>query len=312
MAYSKDLSLGIDYALKTKYWIAVFLTAGFACNEKQIEIMIKVFWISLFIGSILSFLQYMGLLGIPKTRFLGFGLVYTVSSMYILIGLLTVSYYFRVVTDWKKKCILMILLMAFLFYLTILRGRNGYFVLILVSPLIMHNLTFKIHFSFKLLFLFVLIGSLSLSPVVKLRVKTTINQLKRIETIKEGQIDPLFIRPFMYHSALKLIFQNPILGVGTGSLKYYTERKGHAVDHPHNNILYMGVSFGIVGIISCLWLFWTMLKISWVNRGSPAGYFVFSICIVIFLGGVFDTLIINSGTSLLLPMGYGLLNHLDA
>jgi hypothetical protein len=74
----------------------------------------------------------------------------------------------------------------------------------------------------------------------------------------------------------------------------------------------MAVSFGVFGVFSILWLFWTMLKISWKNRGSPTGYLVFSICIVIFLGGIFDTLIINSGTSLLLPLGYGLLNHLDA
>ncbi|MDM8539147.1 hypothetical protein QUF70_20530, partial [Desulfobacterales bacterium HSG17] len=88
------------------------------------------------------------------------------------------------------------------------------------------------------------------------------------------------------------------------------EKKESAVNHPHNNLLYMAVSFGMVGVIICLWLFWKMFIISWHNRGSPLGYFIFSICIVIFLGGLFDTLILNSGTSLLLPMGFGLLNHL--
>jgi len=309
--YSKDLDLGIDYALKTKYWAAVFLTAGFASTEKRTNILIGSFWLSLFCGSFLAFLQYVGLLEIPKSGYAGFGIVYTVLSMYLLIGILTASYYFRIATGLKKKTVFLFLIIAFLFHLSILAGRNGYFVLVLVSPLIVHNLTIKLRFILKILVFVVLLGSLSLSPVVQQRVTKTLELLKKTETIKKGSIDATLIRPFIYHSALKLFFQNPVFGIGTGSLKYYTAKMGHGVTHPHNNILYMGVSFGIIGIFCCLWLFGEMFVISWKNRGSPLGYFVFSICVVIFLGGFFDTLILNSGTTLLLPMGYGLLNHLE-
>ncbi len=311
LSYSRDLDLGIDYALKTKYWVAVFLTAGFVCNEKRVDILIKVFWVSLFCGSVLAFLQYIELLGAPKSGYLGFGLVYTVLSMYLLIGILTASYYFKRVTGWRGKCILIVLLLAYLFHLSILEGRNGYFVLILLSPFLVHNLTIKMPLSIKLFILFVLIGCLSISPIVQKRVKITLEQLKYTETIFEGTLDPRFPRAFMFHSAMKLFCENPVLGIGTGSLTYYTEKLGHSVTHPHNNLLYMGVSFGLVGIICCLWLFWKMFAISWANRGSPLGYLILSICVVVFLGGFFDTLILNSGTSLLLPMGYGLLNHLE-
>lgn len=311
LLYSKDLELGINYALKTKYWIAVFLTAGFVCNEQRVEILIRVFWVSLFCGSVIAFLQYIDLFASPKSGYLGFGLVYTVLSMYLLIGILTASYYFKTFSNWKEKSVIIVLLISFLFHLSILEGRNGYFVLILISPFIVHNLTFKLPISVKLFILFVLIGCLSISPIVQKRVKTSLEQLKHTETIFEGTLDLKFPRPFMFHTAVKLLIENPILGIGTGSLKSYTEKTGYPLTHPHNSILYMGVSFGIVGIVCCLWLFGKMVSISWANRGSPLGYFVFSICVVIFLGGFFDTLILNSGTSLLLPMGYGLLNHIE-
>ncbi|MDM8539304.1 hypothetical protein QUF70_21320, partial [Desulfobacterales bacterium HSG17] len=70
LLYSKDLDLGIDYALKTKYWIAVFLTAGFYCTEKRIETLIGVFGLSLFCGGILSFFQYVGFLKPPISSYL--------------------------------------------------------------------------------------------------------------------------------------------------------------------------------------------------------------------------------------------------
>ena len=84
LLYSKDFNLGIDYALKTKYWIAIFLTAGIFCTGKRIAILIGSLWAGLFSGSVLAFLQYTGFLDIPRLGYLGFGLVYTVLSMYLL------------------------------------------------------------------------------------------------------------------------------------------------------------------------------------------------------------------------------------
>jgi O-antigen ligase len=156
------------------------------------------------------------------------------------------------------------------------------------------------------------IGALALSPIVQSRVKMTLDHLTRTEIIMEGKFDPEFPRPFMFHQAFKMIAKSPLIGIGTGSMHYYTKETGHVVNHPHNSMLYMQVSFGILGLISFFWLFGKMFFISYRNRDKPLGYLLFSICLVIFWGGFFDTLIINSGTSLLLPMGYGMLKHRDA
>ena len=103
---------------------------------------------------------------------------------------------------------------------------------------------------------------------------------------------------------------HPFMGIGTGSITEPTKARGHLVTHPHNNFLYMGASYGILGIAACFWLFWKMFKTSWRLRNTALGYFVFSACIVLFLGGMFDTQILNTGTLLFLSLTYGLLNHL--
>lgn len=312
LLYSKDLSLGLDYALKTKYWIAAFLTAAIVFKGKNIKIIIIAFWITLLTGSFLAFFQYVGIIPVPTSGFLGFGIVYTVLSMYLIIGIMMASHYYRSSHRGIEKIVMILLMIAFLFHLTILNGRNGYLVLLLVSPFIVHNLTAKLPISIKGVTFLLLIGALAISPVVQQRAKMTLEHLKRADVILEGKFDPFFPRPFMFHQTFKMIAKNPIIGIGTGSLKYYTQKTGHVVNHPHNSMLYMEVSFGLLGLASFFWLFGTMFLMSYRKKDDPIGYLVFSICIVIFLGGFFDTLIINSGTSLLLPMGYGLLNHLES
>jgi O-antigen ligase len=49
LLYSQNLDLGMDYALKTKYWIALFITAGLSLDEKRVHLFMKWFWAGLFI-----------------------------------------------------------------------------------------------------------------------------------------------------------------------------------------------------------------------------------------------------------------------
>jgi O-antigen ligase len=114
----------------------------------------------------------------------------------------------------------------------------------------------------------------------------------------------------MVRESVRIFMAHPFIGIGTGSITEPTKAKGLEVIHPHNNFLYMGTSFGIFGVAACFWLFWKMFKISWQSRKSALGYFVFSTCIVFFLGGMFDTQILNTGTLVFLSLTYGLLNHL--
>ena len=312
LLYSKDTVLGLDYALKTKYWVAVFIVAGLVWNENRTRILIKIFWSSLVAGSILGFFQYFGVLKMPSSGYSGFGIVYTVLSMYLIVGLITATFAFRTAKNSKEKLILIFLVCLFLFHLLTLKGRNGYFVLILLSPWLANNLMPSFRKSYKALIIALLILAISVSPVVQNRIQRTIEHLQQTTTIIKGEWDVQFPRPYMVHQAVKLFLSYPLIGAGTGSLHYYTAQEGHPVSHPHNSILYMAASFGSIGVAVYFWIFGQMFIMAWKRRTTMLGNFILAICTVIFLGGIFETPILNSGTSLLLPLGYGLLKHLDA
>lgn len=312
LTYSQNLDLGMDYAMKTKYWIALFVSASCCIDEKRIFILVSALWAGLLAGAALALIQFVGLVTAIDKNFLGFGIVHTLVSMYLIVGILMAAFYIKNINNFKIKLLLSLLILAFVFHLTVLEGRSGYLIFILISPLVAWDLMARFPLKIKALACLIIMICISLSPVVRVRVNDTYTKLmSQKDRILEGEDVKDFPRFYMAREALNIIKQHPVIGIGTGSLAEATRTKGHEVSHPHNNLLYMGASFGIVGVISCLWLFWNMFIRSWRCRKTPLGYFVFSTCLVLFLGGLFDTQILNTGTLLMLSMTYGFLHHLD-
>jgi len=311
LLYSQNTDLGMDYALKTKYWIAVFITAGFAFDDRQVFILLKWFWAGLLMGAFLALIQVVGIMAPIDQAYLGFGIVHTLIGMYLITGILTASFYYKNSESWKSRLVFLFLILAFLFHLAVLRGRTGYLIFGIISPFVANNLMYRFSLKIKILAATILVCFLLLSPIVKEEVKGTIVNLKeQKERILKGEYVVDLSRFFMVRESIRIFMAHPFIGIGTGSIAEVTRAKGHLVTHPHNNFLYMGASYGIFGIVSCFWLFWKMFKISWRSRKTALGYFVFSTCIVLFLGGMFDTQILNTGTLLFLSLTYGLLNHL--
>jgi hypothetical protein len=312
LLYSQNTDLGMDYALKTKYWLVIFITAGFAFDEEKVFILLKWFWAGLLMGAFLALIQVMGIVTPIQQEYLGFGIVHTLLCMYLITGILTASFYFKNTGSWKGRFVFLFLILAFLFHLAVLRGRTGYLIFGIISPFVANNLMYKFSRKIKIAVAVILVCFLLLSPIVKEEVKGTFVKLnEQKENILKGEYVVELSRFFMVRESVRIIMAHPFMGIGTGSITEATKAKGHLVTHPHNNFLYMGASFGIFGIAACFWLFWKMFKISWRLRETALGYFVFSSCIVLFLGGMFDTQILNTGTLLFLSLAYGLLNHLQ-
>ena len=313
LTYSCNFDLGIDYAMKTKYWLVLFISAGIIMDDSHFFFIIKGFWIGLLMGVILALIQFVGLTAPVKAGYLGFGIVHTLLSMYLIIGILMAAFYFKSVKALRFKIILLFLMLAFLFHLAVLKGRSGYLIFVLVSPLVAKDLMSSYSLKIKFFVSVFLVLSLFFSPVVRTIVSDTVVNLKTYkEEALKGEDIAKMPRFYILSETLNVMKQHPFIGVGTGSLVELTKKKGvDSINHPHNNILYMGVSFGIIGIFACLWLFWKMFIISWQNRETPLGYFVLCTCLVLFLGGMLDTQLLNTGTLLMLSMVYGFLNQLD-
>lgn len=312
LLYSQNLDLGMDYALKTKYWIVLFITAGLYLDEKRLFLIMKWFWAGLFMGAFLAFIQFIGLMAQINQWHLGFGIAYTLNDMYLIIGIMMASFYFKKEKAFTNRLVLLFLIFAFLFHLAVEKGKAGYLIFGFVSPFVANNLMYRFSLKIKIMVSVLLICCLMLSPVVRNEGKDIIVDLiEQKENILKGVYFHEFQRSFMFQEAVKIIIAHPFIGIGTGSLTEPTKAKGTLISHPHNNILYMGVSYGIFGIAACLWLFWKMFKMSWRSRETALGYFIFSTCMVLFLGGMFDTQILNTGTLLFLSLTYGMMNHLS-
>ncbi len=311
LLYSQNLDLGMNYALKTKYWIAVFITAGLVLDENRVYLLLKWFWAGLLMGAFLALLQFTGMMAPIRQGFFGFGIVHTLICMYLLVGILMASFYFKNAESREKKFIFFFLILAFLFHLALLKGRIGYLILGIISPFVAGNIMYRFSLKIKMMVSLLLVCFLLLSPVVReVSTAAIMNIKEQKEMILKGEYSETLPRFFIIPIAVKTFISHPFIGIGTGSFTEPTRTKGQPISHPHNNFLYMGVSFGIFGVAACFWLFWKMFRRSWLYRKTALGYFVFSTCSVLFLGGMFDTQILNTGTLLFLSLTYGLMNHL--
>ncbi|MBW1887252.1 MAG: O-antigen ligase family protein, partial [Deltaproteobacteria bacterium] len=160
-------------------------------------------------------------------------------------------------------------------------------------------------------------GIMLSSPIVHHRVSKVIEGLQQ-HLNSEGDVvtgkrySKYIDRIYMWRWAIALFIKHPLIGVGTGGYKKAILLEGgdQGISHPHNNILHMGVSFGIFGLFVFGWLFWILLKAGWQHRHSLPGFFILASSLVILIGGLTDTHILDAGGLFLLALTTGLLSLL--
>ena len=72
----------------------------------------------------------------------------------------------------------------------------------------------------------------------------------------------------------------------------------------------MAVSWGIVGILVWGWFFWVLLRAGWQHRDHIFGFFILSSVLVIMVGGMSNTHLLDSGGAFLLALTTGLASAL--
>ncbi|MBW1744392.1 MAG: O-antigen ligase family protein [Deltaproteobacteria bacterium] len=317
LLYTPDLSgVGIDYAAKSHYWLYAITVASIFFAIFPSERLIQAFLAGLALNAVVAIYQFAGF--VPLTRgyeYRGFGEGYGVLSVFLIVGILIASYYFGKAAEKKRKVLLSFLIMLYFFHLIIMQGRAGYVTFALLSPFIVHTLFRKLGFVKILLACICLLSLMAFSPVVRERVRLSISQLEHhVHEEGDGAWGKKYSkhqdRFFMWYGAIPIFLENPLLGVGTGGYQTAMKQRGKPGDpdmaHPHNNILHMAVSYGIVGIIAYFWLFVETLRNAWQQRETPVGFFVLSTAIVVFVSGLFNTTIIDVGTLFLLAVAVGL------
>ncbi|PKN62574.1 MAG: hypothetical protein CVU57_23830 [Deltaproteobacteria bacterium HGW-Deltaproteobacteria-15] len=318
LIYTPDLDgLGLKYAKKNHYWIYAVVFSTVVFPKKSVDRLMYAFMIGLLINALAGFLQAMGVVpvfaDIGNRGYVGLYGGHNTLAMLLVLGLLIASFYFRNGTKKSEKATYALLMIAFFLHIVIMESRGGYLILVLMSPIIVHNLFPRVSL-WATAGLYLLLIALTFStPVVRERAVNTYEKLS--EQYNEGEdfrwgrkYSKSMDRIYMWHWATKLFLQNPVLGVGTGGYKQATLNAGGdmGVDHPHNNILFVAANHGFAGLIVFLWLFWVLMRNGFKNRRSNTGFFILSSALVLFVGGFTETHIIDAGGAFLLSVTTGL------
>ena len=307
----------IGFAKKTHYWLYGLAVAAIPFGIYSPQRLIQGFLLGLAINALVAIMQLMGIFPVMNELAYGLGLGYSTMAAYLVLGILMASYYFRETEERRTRILLGLLMAGYFFHLVILKGRVGFLTFFVLSPLIVNNL-FKRFGILKIsVACLVLLGVMFLSPMVRDRASVSVMQLEEHLNADpnsawgkayNGQEDKFY----MWRGAIEIFLENPILGVGTGGYPIVLHERGKPdwpyVAHPHNNFLYMAVSFGLIGIFALCWFFWEMIRNAWEERQSPLGFFVLSTALVILVTGMVTTPIVDSATAFLLSLATGLQN----
>ena len=308
LLWSSDPVLGMKFAKKSYYWLYAFAISSISIYGYQ-KALINSFLYGLSLNVLFSIISFIGLVPMPKEFPSGF-MSHINHSLFLLTGILILSFNYKNCPILKQKNIILFLIAAFIFNLCINITRIGYLGLILLAPWILYNITGPKNFLKKTITALIAVGIiLSLSPVVHHKIYDAIEDVKKYNsgTIETSQ----GFRLHMWKGALNIFLQNPIAGTGTGGYKnamHQYKKDGDTQDfiHPHNSFLYMASNFGIIGIGAFLWLLTTYFKKAWQSRNTLNGFSMLSFGVVFLIGSLTDTQILSLATAIMFALMTGL------
>ena len=316
LLYTPDLSgFGIRYAGKTYYWLFCLAIASLAFQLYRPEKFIYAFLAGLGINAVVGLAQLTGIIAPNQGWYSGFTRGFSSLSAFLVLGILMGSFYLRNPNQKTKRWGLLLLLIVYFGHLIILESRTGYLTLVLLSPLLVKNLFRRLNLLKAFLVCLLISGTILLSPIARNRVDLAMDQLKyhlnaepdkawgREYTVHQDRF-------YFWYGAVEIFLENPILGIGTGGyptvLKERRNPSDPVIADPHNNLLYMAVSFGIVGILVFVWFFWELLRNAIKQRDTIPGYFILCTALVLLVNGLLNTTILDAGPLFLLSVAVGL------
>lgn len=312
---------GLEFALKNHYWLVSVAVAMLAFEKISFKQLVFAFFLGLSLSAIAGWMQFTGIVP-PRNGgfYTGLGSQYSTVNVYLIVAILTASDLFRRADNWNQRIVYIVLMVLFFSHLVIMQGRSGYLTLLIVSPLIARNLIGK--FSIPKVFIACLLlpAIMYLSPVVRQRIDHTVDELNfHVTTNPQAAWGKIYSRYqdrfFMWHYAGKIIYTHPFIGVGTGGFNPTVKQLKSAdipeIDHPHNDLLFLGASFGILGILAYFWFYGTIFTNGWRYRHKLMARFIFYVALTMVLSGMLNGHMLDSGTAFLLAMTAGLQQGLD-
>lgn len=273
---SAPLLYAIRYLIKYSYFLlGVFLFPIFQ-EERWRHYAIKVFLGAMAAAVVLSYLKAFGVINFgveygPVEVFKGhiaFSFLLAFASYLLLMEIFSPLPNSKKHKYWRAVLILYWVLVVY-DNLFMCISRTGYIVLM---ALIILFLLQKLHWRgllLAVLAVLLLMGSAFIfSPVFKTRMEAAINDL---EIYSVQPLTSVGLRHSFVDNTMRLIKAHPLLGTGTGSLKYeYAKLEpppAAVTDNPHDEYLNVAVQLGVVGLVYLLFMFAMQL---WFSRLLPS------------------------------------------
>ncbi|MBM4136588.1 MAG: O-antigen ligase family protein [Nitrospira sp.] len=302
LLWTKDITIGLQFTKDSYYWLYAFVIASLSFTSYKRDSFIKSFLLGLSFTVCIATMQYAGLVplrshGVPIGLHSAF--LTGTFSLFLVFGLLILSFYFKNLKQKKHRISLILLMALYFFYLSfVLYGRVGHLAFLFLCPLIIYNLTGKKHFVKVLLPTILLMLALSLSPLVQKSVNSAKSDL--VQFFEGTNVNTsLGARLCMWELSTKLFLENPIFGSGSGGFKiawrkYKPDPNMPNFDEPHNTFFYIMANFGILGMIPFIWLFIVLFHSGWRCRNDLIGFTILSFSMLLFIGSLFTTMIAGS------------------
>ena len=318
MIYTHDkCGLSVDYGGKAYYWLFALVVAAISFRRFSALRLVQAFMLGLAINVFAAIAQIIFNLPDRYDQHRGLGPDYSTLSAYLIVGIMmTVFFLNRSNHRTPAKIALWGLIGLYFFHLVILSSRASYVAFVLLIPFIGMTYFKKRKFLKTAIICLLVPALMMLSPVVRERVKRTINELMYHVEADSGaawgnQYTAQQDRFYMWNGALRIIRDHPLIGVGTGGYKTALKEKDNDPNippqsHPHNNFLHIGVSYGLFGLAIFCWFIISVISKSWRNRAAPEGYFLLSVILVMLMTGLFNTQFLDLGTALLISLAVGL------
>ena len=308
LLWTDDIHSGLRFAKKSYYWLYAFAILS-VCHIYSPKILINSFLAGLSLTVIISMLQYVEVIPMPKGYPAGF-MGHIVYSLLLVYGILLLSFYYREAKLKKHRVAIMVLIAAYVFSLSVNTGRIGYFAFAFLSPWILYNLLGRKHIIIFVVSVSALIMLLSLSPTVQNRSKIAVDEIK--EYYNGDKNTSIGRRFHMWEGAIKMFMENPVMGVGTGGYAIEMKKYRDAPDlpeyfsHPHNSFLYMATSYGIIGLVIFIWLLAVFFRKGWRARTTMEGFSILSFGAVLLIGSMTDTQMMSLTTGNIFALLVGL------
>lgn len=301
--WTSDLHRGLIVISKLNYFFFTVAGCTLPWNWRYFRWTVLSFLSGLTLSFIIGFFQYFNLIsGLPMDPILGpVGF-----ANHIFLSLALTNALIWILYDLKYRAVLIPSIniglgFAFFIQLIMIGGRTGQVVFFLLFPFALMAILPAKRRGIKILGLvalcFVVLVS---SPLVRKRFGTGVEDFRFYQ--KGEATTSLGLRLVFWEGALKMAFESPLLGVGTGDYgvkmnEFQNDRKIPQTpgisrfDNPHNSYLAYLSGLGGVGLGVLLWFLFFVSKEALQVWQTPVGWFKLSFLGIFILGSFMDSLI---------------------